>query len=421
VAAAAKSGGHAARAHVELAPSKASQWLNCPGSILLSRGVKDQGSWYADEGTAAHELGEKCLRSGTNPHDHLGLVIKVKDKEFTVDSEMAENVCVYVNHVRSLQSRAGLGGLIEARFYLDKGQLNPPGPMGGTSDFTLHDPKLRRLDVVDLKYGAGTLVEVNNNPQLRYYALAAVDELKLYGQVDEVHVTIVQPRADHPDGPVRTEVLSIADIIDFSIDLLDGAHLALTPNAPLKTGSHCKFCKASAQCPAKQAEALAVLEGEFELDDAPAMELPDPRLLPIERLASYLDKFDILDSWMKNCWQVVFEQAQAGVHIPGKKLVAKKANRKWAVSEEDVLKLARKLKFGKKEIYDSKLRSPAQLEKVFGPGPVVDKKKTSLIPSNFVKKESSGVTLVSVDDPRPAVNLLSAADDFSSAVDDDLL
>ena len=400
---------HSTRAHVELAPSKASQWLNCPGSILLSRGIKDTSSWFADEGTAAHELGEKCLRSGSNPHDFLGQ----KFGKFEVDADMAENVCVYVNHVRALQAAAGVGGLIESKFYLTK--LNPPALMGGTSDFTLHDKKARVLHVVDLKYGAGTLVDVTDNPQLKYYALGALTELNLYKEVDAVHMTIVQPRMDHSDGPVRTETIHPADLIDFSVDLLTGAALALTPNAPLKTGSHCKFCKASAQCPQKQADALAVLETEFVLEDATPLELPDPRLLPVERLASYLDKFDVLDAWMKNCWQVVFEMAQAGVHIPGKKLVAKKANRKWAVSEEDVLKLARKWKFGKKEIYDSKLRSPAQLEKVFG--------KENPIPPNFVKKESSGVTLVSIDDKRPAVTLLSAASDDFESVDetDDLL
>jgi hypothetical protein len=406
---------HSTRAHVELSPSGADRWLNCPGSVALSRGIKDSGSWFADEGTAAHELSEKCLRSGSNPHDFLGQVIKIKDKEFVVDSDMAENVSVYVSHVRALQQRSGRGGLIEARFDLGKRGLNPPAPMRGTSDFTLHDPAARTLHVVDLKYGAGKLVEVTNNPQLRYYALGAVDELGLYNEVDEVHVTIVQPRAEHPDGPVRTEVLHPADLIDFSIDLLAGAALALQPNAPLKTGSHCTFCKAAARCPQKQADALAVLETEFVLEDATPLELPDPRLLPVERLASYLDKFDVLDAWMKNCWQVVFEMAQSGVYIPGKKLVAKKANRKWAVSDEDVLKLARKFKFGKKEIYDSKLRSPAQLEKVFG--------KEHPIPSNFVKKESSGVTLVSIDDKRPAVTLLSAGEEFSAedAPTDDLL
>ena len=45
-------------AHALLSPSAAERWINCPASVYISRDILDEGSVYADEGTAAHTLME---------------------------------------------------------------------------------------------------------------------------------------------------------------------------------------------------------------------------------------------------------------------------------------------------------------------------------------------------------------------------
>ena len=57
---------HTARAHAKLSPSSAYRWIACPGSIRLSAGIPDTSSVFAEEGTAAHELCELCLRDRTD-------------------------------------------------------------------------------------------------------------------------------------------------------------------------------------------------------------------------------------------------------------------------------------------------------------------------------------------------------------------
>jgi len=382
----------------------------------MSRGIPGSSSSYADEGTAAHELGEKALRSGGMPHAFMGQTFN----GFPVTQDMANNVNVYVEHVRSLQAEAGVGGLLEHRFSLKN--LNPPAPMSGTADFVLHDKKKKRLHVVDLKYGAGVPVDVNDNPQLMYYALGAVVSLGLTQQVNDVYMTIVQPRIDHPDGPVRTQVLTPTDLLDFSIDLLAGADRALVENAPLQSGSHCRFCKAHAICPKVREEAMEVLGTEFDLvpieDGEVSQTPPDPRLMTLEQIATLLPKFDAVEDWMRSVRAFAFSEAEGGKQIPGYKLVAKQAHRKWAVPEADVVSFAKaemeaKVKdFNLDYLYERSLVSPAQMEKLLG------YKSKQKLPGELVSKKSSGNTLVGIDDPRPAVNLLSAVDEFSSTEED---
>ena len=44
-------------AHAILSASGSSKWMNCAGSILAESGMpEDEGSDFAREGTAAHEL-----------------------------------------------------------------------------------------------------------------------------------------------------------------------------------------------------------------------------------------------------------------------------------------------------------------------------------------------------------------------------
>ena len=64
--------------------------------------------------------------------------------------------------------------LVEHR--VDLTPLRPPVPMFGTADAIVIKPKRRQLHVIDLKYGAGVLVEAENNPQTRYYGLGALLE-----------------------------------------------------------------------------------------------------------------------------------------------------------------------------------------------------------------------------------------------------
>lgn len=59
------------KAHAEKGASGASRWLACPGSVALEKFFHEQSSVFADEGTLAHSLGERCLDTGEDPINYL--------------------------------------------------------------------------------------------------------------------------------------------------------------------------------------------------------------------------------------------------------------------------------------------------------------------------------------------------------------
>jgi hypothetical protein len=75
--------------------------MACPGSVRLSAGIPGRSSRYADEGTAAHQLAERCLTNGIMAAaDCIGEVERVRGTDWPVTEEMAEAVQVSLDTVR---------------------------------------------------------------------------------------------------------------------------------------------------------------------------------------------------------------------------------------------------------------------------------------------------------------------------------
>ena len=128
-----------------------------------------------------------------------------------------------------------------------------------------------------------------------------------------------------------------------------------------------------------------------------------------EGLARALSVVPILKTWASAIEDAAETAAQAGLSIPGYKLVDKRAMRKWA-DEEALLAWAATQGL---ELREPKTLSPAQAEKV-----VKAKLKAAGVAemAAFVIKESSGTKLVAASaagDPVDPVRV--AAGEFSSA------
>ena len=87
---------HKSREHSEIGASGAKRWMNCPGSVRLCRTIPNESSAAAEEGTAAHELAETCLKSGQDAVEFIDRTVH----GFTVDEDMAEAVQVYLDYIR---------------------------------------------------------------------------------------------------------------------------------------------------------------------------------------------------------------------------------------------------------------------------------------------------------------------------------
>lgn len=359
-------------AHAIFGASSSSRWLACPGSVELSKGIVEPPSEFAAEGTAAHELAEMVLRTELNTSNWLGEKIEASGFTFEVTEEMAGAVQSYVELVRAFANGYGVEPMLEHRFDLSK--LQPPAPMFGTADCAFYVEGERLLHIIDLKYGRGVPVDAKGNPQLKYYALGMLLSLPADKPVRRVKMSICQPRI----GNIAHDECTVEDLLDFGTELLDGVNAALRPDAPLNPSPEaCKFCKAKGKCPALRKTALAVAQDEFG-------EVLDPTTLPPEQIGSLLAKADMLEEWLRGLRAIALSQAEAGVEIPGFVLQAKRATRKWA-DELTVINWAAEQGLPHSEVFDSKLKSPAALEKVVG-------KKN--MPNDLIVAVSSGYNLV---------------------------
>lgn len=413
---------HSDRYHaVWSASSTAANWTCAGRMAMVSISPDDKKSIYAAEGTAAHEVAEKALRGDLDCSKFLGEVYSIDGFDVEVTEELARSAQTYVHYVASQTDvAAGSVLLIEERHSL--AQLNPPFDAGGTCDATIIKPHRGEIEVVDLKNGRG-IVEVNGNKQTRTYALLALLNAPkdLVNQIDQVKVTIVQPRAPHKDGRIRSETFHIAELIEWTSELLKAMNrsaLALEAfnmingsrtmfdewASKVLTPGNCTFCPALGICPAVRKKALSVApeiaKTWFEdttLETPPMLSNTVPALSP-EELSHILDGIDALEDWAKAVRAAAHSLAEGGTTIPGYKLVEKVGNRKWAADDEKIIAdLKSVIKLSEDQIFSKKLLSPAQIEKIIGA-----KRKEEI--SNMYHNPITGTNLVSEKkSTRPAV------------------
>lgn len=383
------------KAHATLGPSSSYRWIACPGSVRMSAGIPNRGNEHSREGTAAHWVAERCLDTGDDAASFEGKMVSVEDDgatyEIEVDEEMVEGVQKFVDYCRDLQAQAER---VWTETEINLETLNPPEPMFGTTDFAAYIRATKTLHVVDLKYGRGVVVDAKGNSQLKYYGLGAVLAVGAGLEIEHVQLTIIQPRAFHPEGVVRHDNLDYLDLLDFAEDLLAAAKRTQDPDAPLHAGKHCRFCPAAAICPEQREMVQSLAQVVFEADEPTDIAPPDPAKLPIPQLANILTNLDVLEEFIKAArahGQKLLEEGSVSPEALGMKLVARRANRRWK-DEGEVVTWFKKERGGNvSELFEQKMKSPAQLEKIVG--------KKSL-PAELVTKPDNGYTMVPLSDKR---------------------
>jgi hypothetical protein len=380
--------------HSPIGASICHRWWECPGSVALSAKIPEQESSFpADEGTGAHELGEKVLKARklgkmATPYDFMGETVMVNDTEIEFTEEMCDAVEQYIKVINTECSRFGTGYnflSIEQPF-----NLNVDPEAWGTNDASLYKP-FDFLHIWDYKHGKGTVVEVENNKQLMYYALGA---LKGKGDVERVITTIVQPRAYHPDGPIRTCEYTLGQLHTFEEMLKEKIADTKDPKAPLKSGKHCKFCPAIGDCPEVRAETQIVAKEDFK---AVQLNTTDNMIKLLEMTPRIID-------FLKANAKELRTKAERGEKLSGFKLVKAKSNRIWKSETRVVSQFGAKL--GDKMYEPGKMLSPAKMEKMA---------KGILAPDDllpFIDKPDKGLTLVAESDPRKAFDGTSAKEAF---------
>lgn len=241
---------HADRSHALLSASQADRWINCPPSARLQEGIPNQRSEYAEEGTAAHELAELKIRNQILEEIGIGPLDDFRDSNPYYSAEMEEAVQWYVDVVaerynEALSRSSDAIFLLEER--LDFSYLVPEG--FGTGDVVIISDGV--LEIIDLKYGKGVPVSAEGNPQMRLYALGALDGFGWMFDIREVRMTIVQPRLDS----ISTDVMDVESLREWGETIVKpAAKLAWEGKGEFKPGDHCRWCKVKATCRARAEE-----------------------------------------------------------------------------------------------------------------------------------------------------------------------
>lgn len=374
------------KTHAKLSPSAAERWINCPGSIRLSEQCPPAGSSeYADEGTAAHTLAELKVLSVTSDVavEHFD---RARASEYYC-GEMEEATEFYADHVleiytkaRALDPSAEL--MAEQHFSLEDWI---PGGFG-TSDAVVIGGGV--IEVIDLKYGKGVKVDATGNPQLRLYGLGAA---ALFGDIYDlgrVRMTIIQPRLDH----ISTEEMSLVDLRTWADEVVrPAAKLAISKNAPTHCGDWCRWCPAKALCRTRAEKQLELAEYDFW----------DPNLLRPDEIGDILTKAEELQRWASDVQEYALQEALAGQHYDGWKLVEGRSVRKYA----DDIKVADALQaagWPEAALYERKLYGITAMEKIVG------KKKLVEVLGDLIIKPAGKPVLVPITDKREAINTTEA-------------
>ena len=393
----------------------------------------------------AHAVSEACIHSGADPFSFVGQPRSADGHAFTIDDQFAEAVEQFVGFVRNL---IGLNYIVALERQVSP-QIHwdnlPPLAVDlfGTSDVVAYNPVTKHLVIADLKFGRGIAVDAIGNTQLRYYASGAAHPGVLkplcdhageaYQGVDQVDLVIIQPRAFHPDGPIRKDTLSYADLIDWSqTTLYQGVERALTDNGKtVCAGDHCRWCPALPGCDEPEKISRQVAAAAFAsapLDNVPFADLPDPSAKPDpnlpaaatnnlpevsltdDKLAELLDKSTVLKMWIKALEDIAHERLEAGKQIPGWKNVPKRAVRKWSEDDaETMLQTLSTTGLPPEDYSVSKPLTPAQVERRVG------KNLYASVVAPHVVKTSSGTTIAPEGDPRARLRQRSGAEAFGAA------
>ena len=373
------------RAHAVLSASSAHRWLHCTPSARLEDTVEDTSSEAAEEGTAAHALAEhKILTQLGKPTPR-----PASPYEDEVMDEHTEAYAEYVlNHWEEAKAEDP-NAVIRVEERLDFSRWVPGG--FGTGDCLIAAGGT--LIIIDFKYGAGVLVEAENNPQMRLYALGALEALGFLYDFHTVEMHIYQPRREN----ISIATISVEELRDWGdTTVAPTARIADRGEGEFQPGDWCGFCAVKATCKARADKNLQIARFEFA----------DPHTLDDTQVAEVLALAPQVKKWLKDVEDWALDQAVTHSHtMPGFKLVAGRSVR--AFTDPEAVAVAAQ-NAGYTDIYEKKLITLTKMEKLLG------KTQFASVLGDLVHKPEGKPTLVPVDDPRPEMVGRSAVDDFTN-------
>lgn len=382
--------------HALLSPSSASRWINCPPSALLNAEAGDRDTVFTREGNLAHEMAELKARKhfiGMGPQKYGAAIRKLKADELWQD-EMDGHTDAYLDALKDIAATFAEMPYVALEQRVDFSGYVPEG--FGTADCIMIGGEV--LHIVDFKYGKGVEVSAEDNPQLKLYAMGAIEQYMAFYDIFTVRMTIVQPRIKRePD----TWELPARDLLRWAEDVVKpAAALAAAGDGEFAEGDWCRWCAVRGNCRAR-ASANTVLE-DFGMKQPP--------LLTDDEVGQALTRGRRLKTWLSDLEEYALTACLNGSDIPGWKAVEGRAVRAWT-DQDAAFKAAKLAGIPEEMLYKREPVSLAHLEKIMG------KKEFAKVftqpKAMFVVTPPGKPTLVTADDKRQAItNKPEPEDDF---------
>ena len=372
---------HKSRAHALLSASSAHRWLACPPSAVAAEAYPAQDTEFTREGTLAHEVAEYIAR--VSPDDAAEAVMV---QGWKISNEMLDCAEGYRDYIQELTKSDDAVVLLEQRV-----DFSPWVPDGfGTCDCIILQGD--SMTVIDYKYGVGVPVSVEDNPQMKLYALGALNDFGIAYDVAKVEMHIYQPRINN----ISAYTLTVDELMDWAEKVVKPtAAKAIKGKGDYSAGAHCKFCPHAGRC-------RELTKTCTEYVETHSLRVAVPVLAPHE-IAEVLAMEPLITLWLKKVKAQALTTLLDGGEVPGWKVVeGKLGNRKWT----DELKVAETLKAAgyEPESYTVlQLLSPAGLDKTIG------KKRVVELLDGLIDRSPGAPTVVPASDKRPTYN---RADDF---------
>lgn len=414
--------------HADFSPSGSEKRYLCPASYAVERDLPDEDSAYSSAGTDRHELQAACLRTGKDADYYLG---KRTENGAEITDDMTDAVQWCVDKIRVYAQGGTM--FVEQRVNYSSHVGIDEHEGWGTPDVSIIAAGGEELIIVDSKHGyldvfasteegvqayleseAEEEVEVKGNRQCMDYALGALTEYALFGDFKRIRLVILQPakqRVSEWDCTID-ELMQFAKEEAYAIEQCKNAQAIHEADGLKPTSSYfnpvikaCRFCRFSGQCGAlaNHVKQLAYRAGNEE----PV----DPAALSDMELGAAIDSADLVGVWLRAIRAEGERRAFAGMPPRGaagpyKLVQGRKGNRRWQDEQSAEVQL-RAMRLKRDQMYNSKLKTPPQLEKVLKENPRQWKKLQPLITQN-----EGGISLAPASDKRPAYVPENPADDF---------
>ena len=370
--------------HAVLSASGSHRWLNCTPSARLELEFENTGSEAAREGTAAHALCEHKLKRAL----HMRSKRPVSDYDSDEMEECTDAYAEFVMEQYEAAKQVCKDPVVLIEQKLDFSCYVPDG--FGTGDcLIISDDKLH---IIDFKYGMGVLVEAEDNPQMKLYALGALAVYDALYDIREVSMTIFQPRREN----VSTWTVPVEDLKAWAEnELKPRAKMAYDGEGEYLPGEWCTFCRAAVRCRARAEEKLRLAQTEFRM----------PPLLTDAEIEEILAVLPDLTKWANEITAYALDAAlNHGKEWNGFKVVEGRSVRKYR-DEAAVAEAAKEA--GYKDIYRQSLIPLTEMQRLMG------KDKFEEILGGLIYKAPGKPTLVPKSDKRPAVNVTNAINEFN--------